>query len=117
MYSQFGEDDYLVKHFFENRRSGTYLEVGAMDGWKFSNTLLLYKNRRNDRCFNYAVAKYRGTILFSAANHEACGAIDTVIRPEMREKRHRKCEKMPWHAHHLKISSKHPASHQSTSGH
>ena len=114
MYSQFGEDDYLVKHFFENRRSGTYLEVGAMDGRKFSNTLLLsdrgwtgilieanpsmaallYKNRRNDRCFNYAVAKHRGTILFSASNHEACGAVDTVISPEMREKRHRKSEKI-----------------------
>lgn len=114
MYSQFGEDEYLVKHFFANKSSGTYLEIGAMDGRTFSNTLLLSergwkgvlieanpdmaaklcKNRPTDRCFNYAVAKHRGTLLFSTANHEACGAVDEVISPEMREKRHRSCKKI-----------------------
>lgn len=88
--------------------------MGAMDGIKFSNTLLfaergwkgilieanpnmaaqLFQNRPNDRCFSYAVAMHRGTLIFSTANHEACGAVDEAINPEMREKRHRNCKKI-----------------------
>lgn len=37
-YSQFGEDKYLNENYFKGRRGLTYLEMGAMDGVKFSNT-------------------------------------------------------------------------------
>ncbi|PRW61481.1 methyltransferase fkbm family isoform A [Chlorella sorokiniana] len=42
--SQFGEDKWLMDHMFYNRRNGTYLEFGAMDGDQWSNTKWLHDN-------------------------------------------------------------------------
>ena len=41
-YSQFGEDLFL-KHFFSKKEAGFYVDVGAHDPYRFSNTYLLYK--------------------------------------------------------------------------
>jgi len=38
-YSQLGQDRFLFRNFFRNKRQGTYVEIGAYDGQKFSNTL------------------------------------------------------------------------------
>lgn len=37
-YSQFGQDKYLSS-FFEGKNSGSFIEIGALDGIKFSNSL------------------------------------------------------------------------------
>lgn len=37
-YSQCGEDLFLVENFFRNKRNGTYIEMGALDGILYSNT-------------------------------------------------------------------------------
>ena len=42
-YSQFGQDKFLDTHVFKNFRDGTYVDVGAYDGIKFSNTYLFAK--------------------------------------------------------------------------
>ena len=36
--SQFGEDAWLHAHLFHGKRGGFYLEMGALDGVKLSNT-------------------------------------------------------------------------------
>lgn len=40
-YSQMGEDVTVFNMFFKNQKGGTYLEMGALDGVQFSNTLFL----------------------------------------------------------------------------
>jgi hypothetical protein len=39
---QFNEVTYLTKYFFPNLCNGTYVELGALDGYKFTNTLSLH---------------------------------------------------------------------------
>jgi len=41
-YSQCGED-LFISNFFKNKNYGTYLDIGAFNPIKYSNTLLLYK--------------------------------------------------------------------------
>lgn len=42
--SQFKQDQYLQQLFFKNKRSGTFVEVGAADGIQCSNTLFFERN-------------------------------------------------------------------------
>jgi FkbM family methyltransferase len=42
-FSQFGQDHYLSKQLFENRRNGVFVDVGAYDGVSGSNTLYFEK--------------------------------------------------------------------------
>jgi hypothetical protein len=37
-YSQCEEDIFLNKNYFKNKKNGTYIELGALDGVLFSNT-------------------------------------------------------------------------------
>jgi FkbM family methyltransferase len=37
-YSQSGEDEFLNNNYFKNKRCGTYIELGALDGVLYSNT-------------------------------------------------------------------------------
>lgn len=37
-FSQCNEDEYLNEHYFHNKRDGTYIELGALDGVLYSNT-------------------------------------------------------------------------------
>jgi hypothetical protein len=41
--SQHAEETSIISHFFKNKYSGTYLEMGAVDGLQFSNTLAMHK--------------------------------------------------------------------------
>ena len=42
-FSQFGQDRYLYRHLFENKRDGIFVDVGAYDGLTASNTLFFEK--------------------------------------------------------------------------
>jgi len=42
-FSQFGQDHYLHKNIFENKRDGVFVDVGAYDGLTGSNTLFFEK--------------------------------------------------------------------------
>lgn len=35
-----GEDVYAFEHFFYQQRGGVFLEMGALDGFTYSNTLM-----------------------------------------------------------------------------
>jgi hypothetical protein len=39
--SQGREEDTVIKHFFQNKARGFYVEMGALDGLQFSNTIRL----------------------------------------------------------------------------
>ena len=43
--SQWGEEKWLLEHFFAEKRNGVYVELGAVDGVRFSNTLALHTCR------------------------------------------------------------------------
>jgi hypothetical protein len=40
--SQSGEEDAVIKHLFEGTKGGTYVEIGGLDGYRYSNTLTLH---------------------------------------------------------------------------
>lgn len=42
-HGQGGEDKYCIENFFGGVQHGTYLEMGAFNGIKFSNTLHLHE--------------------------------------------------------------------------
>ncbi len=41
--SQFGQDKYVHEHFFQNKRNGVFVDVGAHDGIAINNTYFLEK--------------------------------------------------------------------------
>lgn len=79
-YSQVGQDRYLLENFFRGKRKGVFLDIGAYDGEKFSNTLFFERSldwsglcveplpsafaeltrRRRARCENVAVSDFEG---------------------------------------------------------
>ena len=88
-YGQQAEDKYIIENFFLNKKNGVFLELGAMDGIKFSNTYYLEKymgwagvlieptqslfeklkiNRPNSKCYNYIISETRNNIEFSVYN-------------------------------------------------
>jgi len=69
--SQWGEEKWLLEHFFAEKRNGVYVELGAVDGVRFSNTLALHTcrdwtgvlveaNRANYHLLRVNAPKYRG---------------------------------------------------------
>lgn len=83
--SQDKEDEFLLQHFFENICGGTYVELGALDGVKYSNSHLFHygldwrgvliepnpknfralrRNRPKDDTFNYAVCASSSKVHF-----------------------------------------------------
>src|SRR5262249_35133335 len=42
-YSQCGQDRFLLENFFKGKRNGVFVDVGAYDGERFSNTLFFEK--------------------------------------------------------------------------
>ena len=69
--SQWGEEKWLLEHFFAAKRNGVYVELGAVDGVRFSNTLALHTcrdwtgvlveaNRANYHLLRVNAPKYRG---------------------------------------------------------
>jgi FkbM family methyltransferase len=87
--SQLGQDLEVIK-FYNNKNNGFFIEIGASDGIKLSNTYLLetqfkwkgiccepipdkfekcVKNRKNSICYNNAVYNQTGlTVTFDIAN-------------------------------------------------
>jgi FkbM family methyltransferase len=79
-YSQIGQDKYVLESFFRGKRRGVFLDIGAYDGEKFSNTLFFERSmdwtglcveplpsafarlqsRRKAICENVAVADFEG---------------------------------------------------------
>jgi FkbM family methyltransferase len=79
-YSQLGQDEFVYKNYFRGKRDGVFVDVGAYDGKKFSNTLFFEKflgwngvcieplpaafrklsALRKARCFNCCVSDYEG---------------------------------------------------------
>ena len=62
---------WLLEHFFAEKRNGVYVELGAVDGVRFSNTLALHTcrdwtgvlveaNRANYHLLRVNAPKYRG---------------------------------------------------------
>ena len=43
-YSQSGQDQFLLENFFKGKRGGTFVDVGAYDGEKFSNSAFLERS-------------------------------------------------------------------------
>ena len=85
-YSQSKEDIYLNTNYFKDKKNGTYVELGAVDGVLYSNTKffqdtlnwkgiliepsanmfsLLKKNRPNDLVFNEIVSSYTSELEFN----------------------------------------------------
>lgn len=44
-HSQFGEDEFLLEHFFFDRTGGTFIEMGALDGDALSNTYFFERQK------------------------------------------------------------------------
>jgi FkbM family methyltransferase len=83
-FSQLGQDRFVFENFFRGRRDGVFVDVGAYDGEKFSNTLFFERYlgwsgvcieplpdayaklaaTRTARCFNCCVSDYEGTAQF-----------------------------------------------------
>lgn len=103
-YSQLGEDKILNEKYFNNKRNGFFIELGAMDGVTYSNTLFfeqqlgwngvliepqksmynsLVVNRPNCYNFNYAISEVEGEVLFTG--DYALGGIDSTMTDHHRK--------------------------------
>ena len=83
-YSQNGQDRYLYENIFQDKRSGIFVEFGASDGIRFSNTYFFEKNfgwnglciepnpnlfpilqkNRNCICLQGCISDFRGSAKF-----------------------------------------------------
>jgi FkbM family methyltransferase len=105
-YSQCGEDEFLNNNYFKNKREGTYIELGAMDGVLYSNTkyfednlawngvliephpynyFLLQKNRSNNNfLFNNLISCYEEEVLFKFffENYSGVSGIENTLPKE-----------------------------------
>src|SRR4051812_47759721 len=89
-FSQVGQDRFLFEHFFRGRRGGVFVDIGAYDGKKFSNSLFFEKSMgwtglciepmpsafakltasRTAICENFALADFEGEAEFVEADDE-----------------------------------------------
>jgi FkbM family methyltransferase len=92
-YSQFSQDIYVFREIYKEKKNGFFVEVGAHDGIKFSNTLflenngwkgvciephpaiyqLLLKNRPKCICIDYAAYKDDDKLLPFIMSDISCG--------------------------------------------
>ncbi len=101
-YSQCEEDLFLNENIFKNKRNGTYIELGALDGNLYSNTKffedtlnwtgiliephsdkfkLLKENRPNNFLFNKLVSCYTGPLHFRyfVDHHAAVSGVESTM--------------------------------------
>lgn len=97
-YSQFHEDMYLFKNYFNVLKGGIYCEIGAIDGIRFSNTKFfedhlswtgfliepfpsmyekLKLNRPNSTNLNYAISEKEGFVEMFVNNEK--NAVSSVV--------------------------------------
>ena len=57
-YSQFGQDKFCYENFFINKEDGFFLEIGALDGIKFSNTYFFEKRGWKGICVEPSPKKF-----------------------------------------------------------
>lgn len=115
-YSHQGEDKFIYEYIYKKNPPlyGKYIEIGAMDGVIHSNTKFfsdnfnwngvliepvlsqysgLVKNRPNDECFNFAIAKEVGEVDFlgtdNAEGESAVAARLDVMTPGFKAAWHR----------------------------
>jgi FkbM family methyltransferase len=102
-YSQSKEDVYLNTQYFKNKKNGTYVELGAVDGVLYSNTKffqdtlnwkgiliepspnmfsLLKKNRPNDLVFNEIVSSYTSELEFKVSKKHP--AVSTLAMSQLK---------------------------------
>lgn len=95
---------------------GTFLEIGALDGIRFSNTKFfedsmgfskgiliepepdtfkqLVKNRPNCQCFNVAIHSVLEEVIFLKSKENAVGCIEEIATPEFKHRWHQQSEKL-----------------------
>ncbi len=93
-YSQFDQDKYLNEHYFKDKIGGVFIDIGAHDGIKFSNTLFFEKylgwkgiciepmpdifqeliRNRTCTCINGCIANFNGTARFLKITSPYLGA-------------------------------------------
>lgn len=119
-FSQLGEDKLLDEKYFKGKRDGFFIELGAMDGVTYSNTLFfeqqlgwsgiliepqtymyesLVANRPNCYNFNYAISKIEGEVLFTG--NYALGGIDSTMTDK-----HKKIWNLEGDGHSYMVKSK-----------
>ena len=49
-YSQYEQDIYILNNFFQNKKDGMFVDIGAHDGVTISNSLLFEKIGWNGIC-------------------------------------------------------------------
>jgi len=96
IYSQHGED-LAIKRYFKNKKNGSYIDIGAFDPIKYSNTYLFYQQgwsglnvepnpdvfdrfldiRNKDINVNCAVSKSNENLSYYQFNH---GAVNTFVK-------------------------------------
>lgn len=103
-YSQSKEDIYLNTNYFKDKKNGTYVELGAVDGVLYSNTKffqdtlnwkgiliepspnmfsLLKKNRPNDLVFNEIVSSYTSELEFKVSEEHP--AVSTLAVSQLKK--------------------------------
>jgi FkbM family methyltransferase len=101
-YSQCQEDIFLNDNIFKNKKNGTYIELGALDGILYSNTkffedtlnwsgiliephpdkfILLQQNRPNNYLFNNLVSCHEKPLLFRYFEncHAAVSGVENTL--------------------------------------
>ena len=83
-YSQYGQDQYIYNTFFKNKTDGVFVDIGAYDGIKLSNSYFFEKlgwtgfcfepvddafqklisNRSHSKCFNCAIGHENKKVQF-----------------------------------------------------
>lgn len=112
-YSQQGEDEYILKHFYPDKENGFFIELGALDGVLYSNTKYfedqkgwtgilieaapnlynsLVQNRPNCELHHYAICETDGEVEFIGNN-----AVGGLVRTydEGAQKRHQTNQMLP----------------------
>lgn len=99
-YGQHDEDKYIFNTFFKDKKDGFFVELGAIDGVTFSNTLFfeknmgwkgiliepwraeydkLVRNRPHSKCYNCAITREEGTATMLNLGHSAMNRIEGKV--------------------------------------
>jgi FkbM family methyltransferase len=128
-YSQCGEDKIIYEKYFKGKRSGIFLELGAMDGIIYSNTKFfedtldwsgvliephpemfksLERNRPKSKCYNSAVSSVQGVVNMIINPHvPAVSSVDYTADEYFKNTWHKNSYKISVYANKLSNILKH----------